>query len=131
MGKTAHHQVEKRDTREWPEGYRMYWRGRGLQPVRQHTVYDLRYSGAELRDAEAQGRRARPEKVRRTASWYAYSQAWTPSSRRTFWAGKNERANRRYVKGKLDAALRMKGEAQGRLYEDAEKMPRRKLWDIT
>lgn len=130
MGKTAHHLKDKFDKREWPDGYRMYWRGRGLQPVRQHIVYDLRYSSADLRDAGEQGRRPRPEKVRRTASWYSYTQAWTPSSSRTFWAGKNERSNRRYVKGKLSAGLRTKGELQARLYEDAGKTSRRKLYDI-
>lgn len=130
MGKTAHHLKGKLDTREWPDGYMMYWRGRPVVPVREHTVHDLRYSAAELRDAEEQGRRARPRKVRRTARWWTYTGAWTPSSSRTYWAGKNERANRRYVKSQLDAGRRTKGELERRLYEKAEKKPRRMLYDI-
>lgn len=130
MGKTAHHQKDKFDKREWPEGYRLWWRGRGRQPVRQHRIYDLRYSSAELRDAAEQGRRPSPDKVRRTASWYSYSQAWAPSSARTYAATRNERDNRRYVKAQLNAGLRTKGELQKRLYEKAEKKARRKLYDI-
>jgi len=68
--------------------------------------------------------------VRRTARWWTYTGAWTPSSSRTYWAGKNERANRRYVKDKLEAGRRTRGELERRLYEKAEKAPRRILYDI-
>lgn len=130
MGKTAHHLKGKFDTREWPDGYRMYWRGRPVAPVREHIVHDLRYSAAELRDAEEQGRRPQPSRTRRTARWWTYTGAWTPSSSRTFWAGKHERANRRYVKSKLNAGRRTKGELERRMYEAASKTPRRMLYDI-
>src|SRR5690606_41137761 len=88
---------------------------RGSAGVR--LIYDLRYSASELRDAEEQGRRPQPRKVRRTARWWTYTGAWTPSSSRTYWAGKNERANRRYVKDKLEAGRRTRGELERRLYE--------------
>lgn len=130
MGKTAHHLKGKFDTREWPGGYAMYWRSRPLVPVREHTVYDLRYDAADLRTAEAEGRRPRPENIRRTARWWTYTGAWTPSSSRTYAAQRNERANRRYVKNKLNAGRRTKGELERRLYEKAEKKPRRMLYDI-
>lgn len=130
MGKTAHHTPGKFDQREWPDGYSPWWRGRPTVPVREHTVYDLRYSGAELREAKERGRRPQPEKVRRTAQWFTYTGAWTPSSSRTYWAGKHERANRRYVKAVLNAGRRTKGELERRLYEKAEKEPRRMLYDI-
>ncbi|QBZ72091.1 hypothetical protein SEA_KRADAL_205 [Streptomyces phage Kradal] len=130
MGKTAHHLKGKFDTREWPDGYRMYWRGRPVVPVREHIVHDLRYSAAELRTAEEQGRRPQPNRTRRTARWWTYTGAWTPSSSRTFWAGKHERANRRYVKSKLNAGRRTKGELERRMYEAASKTPRRMLYDI-
>jgi hypothetical protein len=130
MGKTPHHTPGKFDQREWPDGYMMYWRKRPITPVREHEVYDLRYSAAELRNAERQGRRPQPRKVRRTARWWTYTGAWTPSSSRTYWAGKHERANRRYVKSKLEAGRRTKGELERRLYEKAEKVPRRMLYDI-
>lgn len=130
MGKTAHHLPSKLDDREWPDGWFMYWRGRPVIPVREHVVYDLRYSAGELREAEEGGRRPQPRKIRRTARWWTYNKAWTPSSARTYWAAKNERANRRYVKGKLDVARRAKGDYEKRLYEKAEKKPRRMLYDI-
>lgn len=130
MGKTAHHLKSKFDTREWPGGYAMYWRGRPTIPIREHVVHDFRYSATELRDAEKEGRRPRPEKVRRTAQWWTYTGAWTPSSSRTYAAQRNERANRRYVKNKLNAGRRTKGELERRLYEKAEKKPRRMLYDI-
>lgn len=130
MGRTAHHTKGKFDTREWPDGYRMYWRGRPTIPVREHTVYDLDYSAAELRNADRQGRRPQPRKIRRTARWWTYTEAWMPSSSRTFWAQKHERANRRYVKNRLDVARRAKGDLARRMYEKAEKEPRRMLYDI-
>lgn len=130
MGKTPHHTPGKFDQREWPDRYRMYWRGRPVIPVREHVIHDLRYSAAELRVAEEEGRRPRPRKIKRTAQWFTYTGAWTPSSSRTFWSGKHERANRRYVKSKLDAGRRTRGELERRLYEKAEKKPRRMLYDI-
>lgn len=130
MGKTAHHIPGKFDNREWPDKYRMYWRGRPVIPVREHIVHDLRYAGAELHDAEQQGRRPQPRKVKRIARWWTYTGAWTPSSQRVYWAQKHERANRRYVKNKLDTARRAKGDLERRLYEKAEKKPRRMLYDI-
>lgn len=130
MGKTAHHLPGKFDQREWPDGYSMYWRSRPIVPVREHVIYDLRFGAAELRAADEEGRRPRPDKVKRTARWFTYTGAWTPSSSRTYWAGKNERANRRYVKSKLNAGRRTRGELERRLYEKAEKTPRRMLYDI-
>lgn len=130
MGKTPHHTPGKYDNREWPDTYMIYWRGYPIGPTRQHTVYDLRYSAAELRDAEENGRRPQPQKIKRTASWWSYTSAWTPSSTRRYWAGKHERVNRRYVKNKLDVARRAKGDAAQRLYEKAAKTPRRMLYDI-
>lgn len=130
MGKTPHHMPGKYDTREYPETYMPYWRRHALDPVREHTVYDLRYSAAELHNAETEGRRPQPRKIRRTAQWWTYTAAWTPSSTRIYWARKNERANRRYVKNKLDVARRAKGDAAQRLYEKAAKKPRRMLYDI-
>lgn len=130
MGKTAHHLKGKFDVREWPDGYCMYWRGRPVLPVREHVVHDLRYDAAELRDAEGQGRRPQPRRVRRTARWWTYTGAWTPSSSRTYWAAKHERANRRYVKSRLDAGRRTKGDLEQRMYEKAEEKPRRMLYDI-
>ncbi|QJD53764.1 hypothetical protein SEA_KELA_203 [Streptomyces phage Kela] len=130
MGKTAHHTPEKFDRREFPDGYRMYWRGRPLVPVREHTVYDLDFSASELRKAQREGRRPQPRKIRRTARWWTYTGAWTPSSSRTYWADKNERSNRRYVKSVLNAGRRTEGELERRMYEKAEKTPRRMLYDI-
>lgn len=130
MGKTPHHIPGKFDQREYPETYMPYWRRHAINPIREHTVYDLWYSAAELRDAEEQGRRPQPRKVRRTAQWFTYTSAWTPSSSRRYWAQKHERANRRYVKNKLDVARRAKGDVERRLYEKAEKKPRRMLYDI-
>lgn len=130
MGKTAHHTNGKFDTREWPDGYMMYWRKRPLTPIREHIIYDLRYSAAEIRAAEKNGRRPQPRKIKRTARWWTYSRAWTPSSSRTYWAWKNERGNRRYVKDKLGVARRAQGDFERRLYEKAEKKPRRMLYDI-
>lgn len=130
MGKTAHHTLSKFDLREFPDGYRMYWRSRPLVPVREHTVRDLRYGADELRSASEEGRRPRPKKVKRTANWFTYTGAWTPSSSRSYWANKNERANRRYVKNALNAGRRTKGELERRMYEKAEKKPRRMLYDI-
>ena len=130
MGKTAHHTPGKFDQREWPDGYRMYWRGRPVIPVREHVVHDLRYSAAELRSAGEEGRRPRPGKIKRTARWFTYTGAWTPSSSRIYWADKNERSNRRYVKNVLNSGRRTKGELERRMYEKAEKIPRRILYDI-
>lgn len=130
MGKTAHHTPGKFDRREWPDGYCMYWRGRPVIPVREHVIYDLRYSAAELCAADREGRRPHPRKVKRTAQWFTYTGAWTPSSSRIYWADKNERSNRRYVKSKLNAGRRTKGELERRMYEKAGKTPRRILYDI-
>lgn len=130
MGKTPNHIPGKFDTREWPDEYRMYWRGRPVVPVREHTVYDLIYSDSELRSAERQGRRPQPRKVRRTAQWWTYTEAWTPSSTRTYWARRNERANRRHVKDVLSVARRAKGDFRQRLHEKAGEKPRRILYDI-
>lgn len=130
MGKTPHHTPGKFDQREYPETYMSYWRRHSRNPVREHTVYDLRYSAAELRDAEENGRRPQPRRVKRTASWWTYTRAWTPSLVRAYWANKNERANRRYVKSQLHVARRAKGDAALRLYEKAAKKPRRMLYDI-
>lgn len=130
MGKTAHHTPGKFDQREWPDGYRMYWRGRPVIPVREHVVHDLRYSAAELRSADGEGRRPRPRKIKRTARWFTYTGAWTLSSSRIYWADKNERSNRRYVKNVLNSGRRTKGELERRMYEKAEKIPRRILYDI-
>lgn len=130
MGKTAHHNNSNRDQRPLPDGYRMYWRNRPRLPVREHTEQTLRYSAAELRAADDEGRRPQPREVRRTARWWTYVGAWTPSSERNFWSEKNERANRRYVKRQLDAGRRTTGELQQRFYEKATKKPRRMLYDI-
>lgn len=130
MGKTPHHTPGKFDQREWPDQYRMYWRARPIVPIREHTVYDLNYSAAEIRRAEREGRRPSPRKVKRTARWFTYTAAWTPSSTKSYYASKNQRANRRYVKDRLAVARNMKGDLEKRLYEKAEKRPRRILYDI-
>lgn len=130
MGRTAHHIPGKFDMREWPDGYYMYWRGRPIVPVRKHALYDLWYSAAEIRQAAKEGRRPQPKKMQHTASWNTYTGAWTSSAQRTYWANKNERANRRYVKSKLEAGRRTKGELAKRLFERAEKRQRRMLYDI-
>jgi len=108
----------------------MYWRSRPLIPVRKHTVYGFRYSAAELAVAEEEGRRPAPEKVRRRAQWWTYTGAYTPSSSRSFWASKHERANRRYVKQNLEAGRRLAGDARLRRFERAAKRPRRMVYDI-
>jgi len=123
MGKTAHHQVEKRDTREFPPGYAPWWRGRPLTPVREHTVYGLRYSAAELAAAQSQGRRPVPEKIRRTARWWTYKSAWTPSSARAYASSRSERVNRRRVRQDLAVGLQLVGQAAQVRFERAEQGP--------
>lgn len=130
MGKTPHHSNLNRDTRQLPDGYCMYWRQRPLIPVREHTVYTLRYGAQELRDAAEEGRRPRPTKSRHAAQWWTYTDAYTPSSARSFWANKHERANRRYVKRQLNVARHLKGDRQQQLFERATKKPRRMVHDI-
>lgn len=130
MGKTPHHTPGKFDTREYPETYMPYWRRHAINPIREHVVYDLNYSAAEIRRAEREGRRPEPRKVKRTARWFTYTGAWTPSSTKSYYATKNQRANRRYVKDRLTVARNVKGDLEKRLYEKAEKRPRRILYDI-
>ncbi|GHE14174.1 hypothetical protein [Streptomyces alanosinicus] len=83
MSRTAHH-IPYKQTRyekkiraqaEWPWSWRSF---NGL--LRSVELYDLRYTTRELRDAEEEGRRPQPRKVRRAFEVYAYCCAWRDGS---------------------------------------------------
>ncbi|MFG2713212.1 hypothetical protein ACGFX2_22020 [Streptomyces goshikiensis] len=83
MSRTAHHTPDKRTpySRQLRDEYdRLPWhRIRHTGPWRRVDIRTLRYSAAELRVAEKEGRRPRPQEVRRAFDIWRYCCAFTGS----------------------------------------------------
>ncbi|MFJ8213233.1 hypothetical protein [Streptomyces sp. NPDC096033] len=83
MSRTAHHTPDK----QTPYGKQRradrkglpWWQWTANVPERRVDLADLRYSAAELRTAEKEGRRPRPQNVRRAFEVYQYCCAWRDS----------------------------------------------------
>ncbi|MFJ9683686.1 hypothetical protein ACIRP2_37525 [Streptomyces sp. NPDC101194] len=82
MARTAHHTPYKQTPHERARRYERacrveddrpyaFWR-HVSGPHRAAVVYDLRYSTAELATASGEGRRPRPQKIRRSFAIYRY-----------------------------------------------------------
>lgn len=80
----------------YPTRYRRHWGG----PRHSVTLYDLRYSSSELRAAQAEGRRPRPQKIRHRLAMYSPQHVYG-ARRRKEYAARYHRSERTQLRAQL------------------------------
>lgn len=108
MSRTVHHLVDNLNEVIFDESLPGARRARNShQAVRRHTLYDLRFSAAELHRAEKEGRRARPVRMRHRVDYFYYCTAYASETEIVgFLCNERERASRALMRDQLTKAAR-------------------------
>lgn len=108
MSRTVHHLVDNLNEISYDYSTPGALRARNhLQGIRRHTLYDLRFSDAELRRAEKEGRRPQPVRLRHRVDYFWYCTAYASETRIVgYLCNERERASRTLMRDQLAQAAR-------------------------